>query len=423
MINLILEAKEQRQVYLKFHLEYGYAIISIKSNLPGFNKHRSEAYFLCRLFFNEIKLLYKDLTYELLSSSDGPWIFVKFKHQNVVELKKELINIEETHPLGRYIDLDVHQENQSISRQMLGLHLRKCYLCELDAITCQRLNHHHEDDLITHIQLKIHEYLIKEITNLINDSILYELNLEDKFGLVTKTSSGSHHDMDYELMIKAKDAIVPHLLKIFFLGYESNDITHLLQLARQIGLVAETDMLHATRGINSYKGLIFVLGLSLLSFGVALNTPSFEPNTRDYIRFFSKDLLREFEFDQNTFGKKVYQQYQIDGVRGEAHRGFPSIYQLIEQYQFDHDLSDSTLRFLLKSLILSTNDTVFLKRAGSLEHYQHILDQLKKLDTNNPIEVKNFTEYAIKNHLSFGGSADLLITYIFMKLFQQHFLI
>lgn len=65
-------------------------------------------------------------------------------------------------------------------------------------------------------------------------------------------------------------------------------------------------------------------------------------------------------------------------------------------------------------LIKDVEDTVLLKRAGSLEKYHHY----RKLIGDIPIDeerIQAITTECIEHNLSFGGSADLLIVSIFLK--------
>ncbi len=423
MMNSILDAKEKRQILVNSYLELGYAVITIKSNIPGEDKHLKEAYILCRLFFNLLNNLYtQNISFEL-NYADGPWILMKIEHKNLEELKKHLITIENEHPLGRFIDLDLHTSMHSISRNSLGLPLRKCFICELDAFTCQRLHKHEISELTQFIKVKTRAFLKEEIKNIIDKSIMLELNLDYKFGLVTKSSRGSHRDMDYKLMLKAKNAIIPHLVDVYLLGYDSSDYKNLMHKARFIGLQAELDMLKATDQVNCYKGLIFVLGLFLLSTGVSLSRKMFKPDLYKYLKLYTKDLFTDFNSTPDTFGKKAYETHHILGVRGEAILGFPSIQHVINLYHFNHDLSDQTLRHILRDLIIVSEDTVLLKRAGSLDKYYETKELIKKVNINSIEEVKSFTDYAISNNLSFGGSADLLIAYLYLKHIHHNLLI
>ena len=62
------------------------------------------------------------------------------------ELKSRMVQIEEGHPYGRLLDLDVLWQDgekiKSISRQELGFAPRRCFICEKDAKECGRSRTH-----------------------------------------------------------------------------------------------------------------------------------------------------------------------------------------------------------------------------------------------------------------------------------------
>ncbi|BCA86723.1 citrate lyase holo-ACP synthase [Enterococcus saigonensis] len=61
-------------------------------------------------------------------------------------LKRKMVEIEEKHPQGRLVDLDVlwldNNLLQSISRQDLGFPARRCLICSKDAKICGRARTH-----------------------------------------------------------------------------------------------------------------------------------------------------------------------------------------------------------------------------------------------------------------------------------------
>lgn len=85
-----------------------------------------------------------------------------------------------------------------------------------------------------------------------------------------------------------------------------------------------------------------------------------------------------------------------------------------------NDFSNSTLRKILIKLIVLCEDTVLLKRAGNLKRYQAIKEHFANLDLEH-FDAKQLTEKCLKEHLSFGGAADLLVIAIFLKRFSQTF--
>jgi len=78
-------------------------------------------------------------------------------------LKPLLVDIEETHPLGRLFDLDVvflneNAEIEGTSRTELGLPVRRCFICERPAKECGRSRRHSVPELQAEISTRILNY-------------------------------------------------------------------------------------------------------------------------------------------------------------------------------------------------------------------------------------------------------------------------
>ena len=74
-------------------------------------------------------------------------------------LKRAMVVIEETHPLGRLLDLDIHdREGKSVSRKDFGMPARKCLVCGEAAHACSRSRAHSLDKLLTAMQQKLLEW-------------------------------------------------------------------------------------------------------------------------------------------------------------------------------------------------------------------------------------------------------------------------
>ena len=75
-----------------------------------------------------------------------------------------------------------------------------------------------------------------------------------------------------------------------------------------------------------------------------------------------------------------------------------------------------TLIFIISNI----DDTVLLKRAGSIEKYEYVKEMISNinvslLDHDDYNEVIKINEYCINNNLSTGGACDMLICTIFLK--------
>ncbi|MGD9605233.1 MAG: citrate lyase holo-[acyl-carrier protein] synthase [Bacilli bacterium] len=411
-----LDEREKRQSIIASFPSL-YSIVIVKANIPGSNKQLNISYFLVNLFLEDLKAQLHVEKEAFFFGADGPWVLLALK-QDALFLKNKTIDIEENHPLGRFIDLDVYDDKrQLLSRSDFSLPRRKCWLCNQDAVICARLKTHPLSSLIDYLYSKINDYLVNALGNLVLEAGLDELKIPYKFGLVNLLDSGSHSDMNYHLMELSLREIIPYFQDLFSLGFFSNTDDESLEQAVIIGKNAETRMMNVTGGVNSYKGLIYILGAVLYSIGKCL-------------RLGIKDLFSEIasigqklETMQKkaglpmTFGSETYLKTPIKGVRGEVSKGLPSVRSIIDYFD---DFSSDTLRKVLVKLIAITEDTVLLKRVNNLNRYNEIKALFANINVNDydPIAL---TKQCVQENLSFGGSADLLIVAIFLKRFSQMF--
>ncbi len=418
MIDPILSAREDRLKEIESCVSSQNLVLLIKPNIPGPDKNTTEAHLLVRLFHHLIQTSFSVLTSTPFESADGPYQLISLVPSDANEFKKKMIHLEDTHPLGRFIDLDVFDSYPvSLSRKSLGYTPRQCYLCELPAAQCVRNQTHPLTDLLAFVKISVFDFLKKEMEDAIKDAMMKELNLEHKFGLVTPTSHGSHPDMDYDLMIKAQDAIMPYFSSLFSLGYTSDNLSDLFFLARPLGIKAEKLMLNATQGINAYKGLIFILGLIILSSGYTLRQNQPFSMIFQNIKEMTREIFNDFEESPDTAGKNAYLFHGLSGIRGEVKNGCPSVQSaLLLTITSGHPLHE-----LLIHLILVSEDTVFLKRAKSYPFYLKVKTDIEKINPNDSTDLIRFTKYAIDHDLSFGGSADLLVSTLFLKSIRHFF--
>ncbi|XWJ91615.1 citrate lyase holo-[acyl-carrier protein] synthase [Phytobacter ursingii] len=74
-------------------------------------------------------------------------------------LKRQLVLLEQQHPLGRLWDIDViDSDGRSLSRRELGLPARQCLICLQDAHVCARGRAHSLDLLLDEIARRIDSY-------------------------------------------------------------------------------------------------------------------------------------------------------------------------------------------------------------------------------------------------------------------------
>lgn len=402
----LLEQREIRYQKIQFLKQTYNSVISVKSNIPGTNKRSKIAYVLveyfCRLI-NPDKYTLK-IYYD---GYDGPY-YLLGSNFDAIALKEEFVKLEENISIGRFIDIDVFDGKTSLSRE----NMRKCYLCSDYAFVCRKANKHTTLELVSYVEDSVMSFFLNKTLDMVNYSIMSELNLHPKFGLVTPFTKGSHSDMNYDLMVEAKDVIIPHFKSMFIIGWSSKPLSNIFNEIRKIGLQAEKDMLLKTKNVNAYKGLIFNLGVLLTAYSYCIYNSVDIGNIQNIIIKMTESVIKDFNKPSETFGYLAYKNFNILGARGEVSKGLPNVFHALIHLK---NLSeDSKLRTLMY-LISVTEDTVLLKRSSDFTRYTFYKNLFaSKLAANNE-DINELDIYCRKLNLSFGGSADLLVLTIFLK--------
>lgn len=402
-MNNVLRAREERAIQIEQLLERYEAIVCIKANIPGPKKQTPEAVFLVRFFIKQVMKFATSLL-GYFQSEDGPYALFSAKSDDYFRLKKNFILIEESSTFGRLIDIDLYQKHTEYHRDQP----RRCLICNDAAIVCQRNQKH----TVLELENAFHNLFLTEyhdwLSGIVSQCILDELNLSPKFGLVSPFSSGSHPDMNYSLMCRAKDAMLPFfsetgLRAIHDYYIQKPNRTHI----HAIGLEAEEAMFLATGGVNAYKGLIFNLGYVVYSLMGVLMNGSEWISVFEYISYLSHDLTAAISGDPKTFGEKVLIEYGF-GARQAMQEGLVPVQRLFQQKHLN--IEEQKLDALVY-LMGEVDDTTLLKRCGSLSAYYKVKDRVRKLQKS---DYEDFSNECVSLGLTFGGSADLLIVSLFI---------
>ena len=118
-------------------------LVTIRINYPGIEKSNYITDDIVNIIYNDILTYYgKFIVFEdKYKNKEG--IVAHFLFDlDFVNVKKEMINVEEEHILGRCLDIDVYAYKNDkvigISRSDLFKKPRKCFICDLDAKLCSR---------------------------------------------------------------------------------------------------------------------------------------------------------------------------------------------------------------------------------------------------------------------------------------------
>ncbi len=398
----LLADREKRSKIIKKDAQNS-DVVSIKANVVGADKNIPLAT-LTTKYFAKLVLNGGVKGLKRLYSADGLTILGKISDGK--SFKNYAVNLEETHPLGRLIDIDVtlKGQTQSLSRGSL----RKCFLCDNPAFVCGKNKTHTVGELFDFFNNTSKTYFSNLIANIIKESMIEELNIEDKFGLVTKTSNGSHKDMDYDCMLNAVEVIKDSLGEAFFVGLKTKDVNLIMERLIPIGVLCEEKMLKATNGANAYKGFIFAGGILLASIGYVLN------NRLCYSDVYkiSAKIFSTYNAPTNTFGYESYKK-GFGGIRKEAKSGFITVKKAQTL------LSKKPLWKVLTYILSEIDDSVLLKRAGSLKRYEYFKNLIINSQSKNKTLITN---ECIKNNVSIGGSADILICALFIDKIKKTFI-
>lgn len=94
---------------------------------------------------------------------------------------------------------------------------------------------------------------IKNFNIYLEKSILSELKRDLAFGCVNKDSNGSRTDMTYHTFLDSSQAIRKSLETL-----DRKEIRNFYDL-RKAGIYVEKSMYQKTQGVNTHKGLVFLL--------------------------------------------------------------------------------------------------------------------------------------------------------------------
>lgn len=407
MLEDILDARENRYKHLMTLSEtYKKPLIVVKANTMGNQKNSLESEFIVKYFYH---MLYCNSIFsDYFDSADGPYA-VLVVNQDPFEIKKRLVNIEDKHPLGRLVDLDVFDQGTQLSRAQMQHPLRKCLLCDQPAVVCMKSRSHSYDALIQAFNKQVRDVVIEDLTQIAKEAMRKEIDLDPKFGLVTPYTQGSHPDMTYDMMCQSQKVLLPYFKEMIKVAYDLPNLKDIFTQARRIGVEAEKAMFESSNGVNTYKGLVFVLGLILTSSAYVIKHQKPFSTIFESVSTMSQDILKDLPKQPQTFGEQAFIEQQFGGVRLEAINGFPTLQVLLEKPE---DLSEHQA---LIELIILAEDSVMLKRAKTLERYFQIKKLFESVNPYDFVDLQRVTLLMITQNMSFGGAADLLTGYITLK--------
>ncbi|PWC84756.1 2-(5'-triphosphoribosyl)-3'-dephospho CoA synthase [Azospirillum sp. TSH100] len=269
------------------------------------------------------------------------------------------------------------------------------------------------------------------LARLAHQSLLREVMLTPKPGLVDRRNSGSHRDMDLSTFRASARAIAPWFARLFMIGLADCDLPAGLFLPRirPDGLACERAMLQATGGVNTHKGSIFAFGLlcaaagRLAGRGASVGPGPLCAEVAAICAGVVDELRRGGE--ATTAGEHLFRRYGLTGARGEAASGFATVrayaLPMFERLRTAGAGADIALHGALLELLAFNPDTNVVARGG-LGGLAFLQGEAMRLRRAGGVGAPGFLrrmaaldDAVIRRNLSPGGSADLLAVTWFLS--------
>jgi len=273
----------------------------------------------------------------------------------------------------------------------------------------------------------------KLISSFAEQAMLYEVSCYPSPGLVSPISSGAHKDMNYFTFIDSISVLSKYLALFAEEGYSDKSYKDIFNSIRTIGVEAEKDMFKKTKGINTHKGMLFLMGIACAASCKAIYEKKAFKEIQNIIKemtegIVEKELIVLKDNNNLSHGEKLYLKYKNEGVRGEAEKGIPTVFNFsLDYYKESLDLSENDrLVNTLIGIMQICNDSTIIHRHDPMvleevkEKAKEIISYGGMRTTKGKEMVNDLCEEFIERNISPGGSADLLGVTVFIYLVEKY---
>lgn len=247
------------------------------------------------------------------------------------------------------------------------------------------------------------------VADLAERALRLELDTTPKPGLVDRRDNGAHKDMDYALMSKSISALRPYLTRLAVESAKDIDPAKI----KEIGIEAEKAMLKATGGVNTHKGALFCIGLSVAAAScLACSTGAVEA-------YSFKELVSraasEIPSARGTHGAEVKRSFKAVGALENARAAYPELFTDWLPYYRSLEGDPFRCHKTLLHIMTTLDDTNILHRRGAegLAHAE--AEAARLLEDFSESGLSSLNKDFIRENISPGGSADMLSLTIFIE--------
>lgn len=247
------------------------------------------------------------------------------------------------------------------------------------------------------------------VADLAERALRLELDTTPKPGLVDRRDNGAHKDMDYALMSKSISALRPYLTRLAVESAKGIDPAKI----KEIGIEAEKAMLKATGGVNTHKGALFCIGLSVAA-------ASYLASTTGSVEAYSfKELVSraasEIPSARGTHGAEAKRSFKAVGALENARAAYPELFADWLPYYRSLEGDPFRCHKTLLHIMTTLDDTNILHRRGAegLAHAE--AEAARLLEDFSESGLSSLNKDFIRENISPGGSADMLSLTIFIE--------
>ncbi len=247
------------------------------------------------------------------------------------------------------------------------------------------------------------------VADLAERALRLELDTTPKPGLVDRRDNGAHKDMDYALMSKSISALRPYLTRLAVESAKDIDPAKI----KEIGIEAEKAMLKATGGVNTHKGALFCIGLSVAA-------ASYLASTTGSVEAYSfKELVSraasEIPSARGTHGAEAKRSFKAVGALENARAAYPELFADWLPYYRSREGDPFCCHKTLLHIMTTLDDTNILHRRGAegLAHAE--AEAARLLEDFSESGLSSLNKDFIRENISPGGSADMLSLTIFIN--------
>lgn len=456
-LEAVLAAKEQLAfLQTELRCRYQSPVVSVTLNIPGAAKTTATLEELLRTAVGRFRELARAGDFSIAEERfiyplTGPAAVLAVGGA-ADKIKQACVAIEEAGFHARLLDMDVFDAAGGlITRRSLGYGERTCFLCNQPAALCRRSGRHTSREIGEHVARRLLAFtaaatdpwpaIVWNSGRWAVEAMLMEAACTPAPGLVDRDNAGAHRDMDFFSFLMSSSALAGSMFRCAAAGYRHRGTAaELLPVLRLIGQEGERQMLQATGGVNTQKGLLFLLGI--LTAATAYRSRQSAVTAAEQIldtaaAITSGIVARELVPLKTgragaslTAGEKLYVTYGVTGIRGEMEAGMPSIRTQglpVLKAALGQGLSvNDALVHTLLSLMSVVEDTTILHRhdpavLGEVQQQARlIIKNGGMLTARGRAQTAALDMTFIERNVSPGGGADLLAATYFLYLVESN---